>query len=229
MSEFREFSCAGLKRCSGWFDALIQNKAMVDFATNAPGYGQLQNDTVLQKMNQAYYGPGGCKEQEEACYAAGDSEASNEICRKADHFCVRFNVNRHRDTFKKNCFKGEYVFKPAIGDRDADDLRQNSSALFPSSSYVDFLSQTDIQKKIGAEVQYQDFSDPSYNLFIKTGDVCFCLLYLFKVSLQRLEIQDGRTWLPQLGVLANSGIKILIWVRACKIMLRILPLPFIGW
>ena len=88
--EFRGFCLAGLKKCSGWFDALIQNKAYVDFATNAPGYGQLQNDTVLQQLNEAYYGPGGCKEQEEACYAAGDSDASNKICRTTDDFCVRY-------------------------------------------------------------------------------------------------------------------------------------------
>ena len=94
----REFCWTGLKKCSGWFDPLIQNKAYIDFATNAPGYGQLQNDTVLQQLNQAYYGPGGCKEQEEACYAAGDSYASNYICRTADDFCVRYNANRYRVT-----------------------------------------------------------------------------------------------------------------------------------
>jgi len=87
--EFREFCWAGLKKSSGWFDPLIQNKAYVDFATNAPGYGPLQSDTVLKKMNQAYFGLGGCKEQEEACYAAGNSDASNKICLKADDFCVR--------------------------------------------------------------------------------------------------------------------------------------------
>ena len=102
MSEFREFCWARLKKYSGWFDALIQNKAYVDFATNAPGYGQLQNDTVLQQLNQAYYGPGGCKEQEEACYAAGDSDASNEICRTTDDFCVSYNVNRYHNILLKN-------------------------------------------------------------------------------------------------------------------------------
>ena len=100
MSDFREFCWAILKKCSGWYDPLIQYKAFVDFATNAPGYGQLQNDTVLQQINQGYYGPGGCKEQEEACYAAGNSDASNEICRTSVDFCVRYNlnVNRYHDT-----------------------------------------------------------------------------------------------------------------------------------
>ena len=67
------------------------------------------------------------------------------------------------------------VFVPAIGDRDPDDLRQNSSALFPSESYVDFLHQAHIQKKIGAEVRYHECPDAPYDLFTKTGDVRFCL------------------------------------------------------
>jgi len=134
----------------------------------------LQNDTVLKQLNQAYYGPGGCKEQEEACYAAGDSNASNEICSTADTFCVN------------------NVFVPAIGDLDPDDLRQNSSALFPPEFYVDFLQQASIQKKIGAEVQYQECPDAPFLLFNNTGD-------------------DARTFLPKLGALANSRLKILIW------------------
>lgn len=74
---------------SGWYDPLIQNEAYLDFATNAPGYGQLQSNAVLQKMNTSFFGPGGCKEQEEACYAAGNGTASNKICIAADNFCVR--------------------------------------------------------------------------------------------------------------------------------------------
>ena len=70
------------------------------------------------------------------------------------------------------------LYYPAVGDRDPYDLRQNSSAPFPSESYVDFLQQADIQKKIGAEVQYQECSDPPSNLFVTTGDVCFCLPFL---------------------------------------------------
>jgi len=159
---------------NGWYDPLIQNEAYVTFATNAPGYGQLQNDTVLQQLNQAFFGSGGCQEQEEACFAAGDSEASNKICRQADAFCV------------------DNVFVPAVGDRDPDDLRQNSSALFPPEFYVDFLHEASIQKKIGAEVRYRECPDAPFELFVKTGD-------------------DARTFLPQLGNLANSGLRILIW------------------
>jgi hypothetical protein len=74
---------------SGWYDPLIQNQAYVDFATNAPGYGQLQSDEVIQQLNSAFFSAGGCQDQEKACFAAGDTTASNQVCRDADNFCVR--------------------------------------------------------------------------------------------------------------------------------------------
>ena len=82
-------------------------------------------------------------------------------------------VNRLCDTQKKKTYflKIDNVFVPAFGDRDANDLRQNSSALFPPEYYIDFLHQASIQSKIGAEVEYEQCSDAPYNLFVKTGDV----------------------------------------------------------
>lgn len=159
---------------NGWYDPLIQNKAYVDFATNAPGYGQLQSDEVLKKLNNSYFKTGGCQDQEEACYAAGNTPESNKICADADNFCI------------------DNVFVPAVGNRDSDDLRQNSSALFPPEFYVDFLHQTSIMQKIGAEVTYSECPDPPFELFTRTGD-------------------DARSLLPALANLANSGLKILIW------------------
>ncbi|KNZ78375.1 Carboxypeptidase S1 [Termitomyces sp. J132] len=159
---------------NGWYDPLIQNKAYVDFATNAPGYGPLQPPSVLEQLHDSYYELGGCKDQEEACYAAGLLPASNQICMTADDFCV------------------ENVFIPAVGDRDPNDLRQNSPAPFPPEFYLSFLAQESIRTAIGAEVPYEECPDPPIELFAKTGD-------------------DARTWLPQLGALANSDLKILIW------------------
>ncbi|KAF5350558.1 hypothetical protein D9756_008576 [Leucocoprinus leucothites] len=159
---------------NGWYDPLIQNQAYVDFATNAPGYGQLQSDEVIQQLNKAFFSPGGCQEQEMACFSAGDSTASNKICRDADDFCI------------------ENVFVPAVGDRDSDDLRQNSSALFPPEFYVDFLNNPQTRKKIGAEVKYGECPDAPFEKFVRTGD-------------------DARTLLPLLAELADSKMKILIW------------------
>jgi hypothetical protein len=61
---------------------------------NAPGYGPLQNDTILKQVNKAFYGENGCKEQQEACYAAGNNTLSNKICSAADLYCVSLS-NQH--------------------------------------------------------------------------------------------------------------------------------------
>ncbi|KAJ7639710.1 alpha/beta-hydrolase [Mycena polygramma] len=159
---------------AGWYDPLIQNLAYLTFATNAPGYGQLQSDAVLQKMNTSYFEPNGCLEQEQACYDAGTGTASNAICIKADNFCV------------------DNLFIPGVGDRDSDDLRQNSSALFPPEFYLNYLALPDVKAKIGAESNYSECANAPDRLFGRTGD-------------------DARTWLPELGALANSTLKILIW------------------
>ncbi|KAF9238093.1 Alpha/Beta hydrolase protein [Melanogaster broomeanus] len=155
---------------NGWYDPLIQNIAYYTFATNAPGYGQLQSDAVLMNMYDALYGPDGCVEQEEACYAAGNSSdsESSKICRTADKYCIDYVVQ----------------FLSTV----------------PPEYYVDYLRQNYVMKSIGAMTQYEECPDAPYVLFEKTGDA--------KVLL----FQDARTWLPQLSALANSGMKILIWV-----------------
>ncbi|KAL5497683.1 hypothetical protein ACEPAH_2614 [Sanghuangporus vaninii] len=170
---------------NGWYDPLLQNEAYVQFAMDAPGYGPLQPPNVLKKLNQSFFEPDGCMDQELACYQAdADDEAgehgpgnftlSNQVCRQADNFCI------------------ENVFVPAVGDRDSDDLRQNSSALFPPEFYLKLLANETIKRQIGAESTYSECADAPFELFDRTGD-------------------DARTLLPQLGALANSGLKMLIW------------------
>lgn len=74
---------------SGKHDPLIQNKAYLDFARNAPGYGQLQNDSVIAEIHQAFYDtPDGCQKQLEACYAAGTTLRADRMCEDADRHCV---------------------------------------------------------------------------------------------------------------------------------------------
>ncbi|KAG6815520.1 hypothetical protein H0H87_001000, partial [Tephrocybe sp. NHM501043] len=159
---------------NGWYDPLIQNQAYVDFATNAPGYGQLQTDEVIKKLNDAFYKPGGCKDQEESCYAAGNTTASNKICVDADNFCVCSRLSSDASAYDNPVvvLQIENVFVPAVGDRDSDDLRQNGSApLFPPEYYVDFLGQATIRRSVGAEVAYSECANAPNRLFGKTGDV----------------------------------------------------------
>ncbi|KAL0064076.1 hypothetical protein AAF712_008935 [Marasmius tenuissimus] len=139
---------------NGWYDPLLSNKAYVDFATNAPGYGQLQNDTVIKQLNDAFFSPGGCRDREQACYDAGNTTESNDICIDADNFCI------------------DEVLVPAVGDRDINDLRQNDSTPnpFPPSFYLNFLADPVIKERIGAESNYSSCSNRVGNNFARTGD-----------------------------------------------------------
>ncbi|KAG0697137.1 Alpha/Beta hydrolase protein [Suillus ampliporus] len=166
---------------NGLYDPLIQNVAYLTFATYAPGYGQLQPDDVLKNISDALYSSDGCVAQEEACYAAGNSISSNEICLDAFDYCIG------------------NVLTPAVGDYDAYDLRQNSPASFPPEYYSYYLSEKNVMKKIGAQVQYEECPIAPSELVTETGD-------------------DARTWLPQLSALANSGMKILIWAGDTDIL-----------
>ncbi|CDO77361.1 hypothetical protein BN946_scf184787.g10 [Trametes cinnabarina] len=172
-----EINVSALMINNGWYDPLIQNKAYVEFATFAPGYGQLQSDEVLAQLNQSFFGPGGCKDQELACYAAGESPDSNSICRKADDFCSLPKI--------------ENVFVPAVGDRDSDDLRQNASSPnpFPPEFYVKFLRNATILEKIGAQGRYSECSNPVDDQFSRTGDDARTLLpQLAALANARLKI-----------------------------------------
>jgi len=159
---------------SGWYDPLIQNKAYLDFATNAPGYGQLQSDDVLAQMNDSYFRPGGCLDQEQACFDAGNSSASNRICATADDFCVRSFPHPELSSREVNpLMQVENLFIPAVGDRDSDDLRQNASGpVFPPEFYVSFLRERSVMTAIGAEARYSECPDAPFELFTRTGDVC---------------------------------------------------------
>ena len=65
------------------------------------------------------------------------------------------------------------IFGPAVGSRDSDDLRQNSSSPtpFPPEYYLSFLQNATIMQKIGAESPYEECGDAPDRLFGQTGDV----------------------------------------------------------
>ena len=99
MSEFRQFCWARLKKYSSWFDALIQNKAYVDFATNAPGYCQLQSDTVLQQLQTKHTMARGGAKNRRKLVTQQETPMHQMKCRTTDAFCVSYNVNGYCDTF----------------------------------------------------------------------------------------------------------------------------------
>lgn len=69
------------------------------FAADAPGYGPLQNGSVLAQLGALYYAPGACRDRVSACAEAGFGAASDAVCRDAVAFCVRapyFSAFRNR-------------------------------------------------------------------------------------------------------------------------------------
>ncbi|ETW75053.1 serine carboxypeptidase S10 [Heterobasidion irregulare TC 32-1] len=143
---------------NGWYDPLLQNEAYVTFATDAPGYGPLQNASVLAQLHADFYEPGGCRDREIACEALGNTNdanaTANHICRTADDFCI------------------DNIFVPAVGDRDSDDLRQSadSPTPFPPEFYLDFLANATVKARIGATSTYSECADAPFELFDRTGD-----------------------------------------------------------
>lgn len=166
---------------SGWYDPLIQFKSYLDFATDAPGYGQLQNDSVLQEMRNDWYRSGGCKDQLDACSAAGDSSRSVHICKNADSYCVRPEYSGLYKRVMILVWQTNTMGNLAFGNRDDNDLRQNSSGLFPPEYYLKYLANTTIMRKIGAASMYEECADPPHQLFENTGDVSLfdrCAMYM---------------------------------------------------
>lgn len=134
---------------------------------------------MLQELHEAYYGSGGCKELGEACYAAGNTSASDGVCKRADEFCVRLLNSFHRFclwSYINHQF--DNVFDIAVGDMNAEDLRQSDPPNFPPDFYADFLNQDPVRKIIGAEVEFQICRDEMFDRFTTTGDVS--LLHVLK-------------------------------------------------
>ncbi|KIL66054.1 hypothetical protein M378DRAFT_161281 [Amanita muscaria Koide BX008] len=145
---------------NGWIDPLIQYKSYIDFATYAPGYGQLQPNATLQQISNYYYQSGGCKDQQQACYDAADNSSSSNICGNIDNpegSCQR-------------------IFSLVVQGYDPYDLRQNESALFPSEYYSAYLQNTTTQKLIGANTTYNECANGPYYKILVTGDDARTLL-----------------------------------------------------
>lgn len=197
---------------SGWFDPLIQNIAWLNFATHAPGYGQLQPDEVLKDMSYALYGSNGCVAQEKACYAAGNSTSSNRICQDADDYCVSdiwvvslgaspnsfrliiFTILLWRVTTSMICVK-IYLFYPPL----------NIMWII----YVRSMS----RRRLVPRLNMRNAQTHLWNSLQRQAMQVFVQLFPLSSIEFTILLKDARTWLPQLSALANSGMKILIWVR----------------
>ena len=152
-------------------------------------------------MLKAFYGDGGCRDQLTACIEAGSSPESNSICYNADDFCVRPaslpspSATSDPDRCDSHSQLTNVEIPSSLG-RDEYDLRQSNDTdnPFPPKYYSSFLNDSTVLRTIGAEVPYYfECSDAVEAQFNRTGD-------------------DARSLLSELGALADTGMKILIWV-----------------
>jgi hypothetical protein len=149
---------------------MISFKSYIDFATNAPRYGPLQDPDTLRAMSQSYYGLGGCEDWLKACYATGDSSASNVICRTADTYCV-IGILFCCLSVTKRSFQQLYVEAPAANGLYEYDLRQTVAPYCPLDYFEPYLNLDSVKEAIGAEVPFVLSSDCVGNMFNDTGDV----------------------------------------------------------
>ncbi|KAF8269045.1 putative carboxypeptidase S1 [Lactarius quietus] len=132
---------------NGWFDAMLQYKAYIDYSLTNP-YRSLINSSqaalYLNKYNQR------CLPELETCISSGTDSA----CKKADNTCF-------------NQIEGSIM---AGSDFDVYDLRAPSQDPFPPVTYISYLQNATIQSKIGAQHAYKECSNAAYNKFVDTGD-----------------------------------------------------------
>jgi hypothetical protein len=102
----------------------------------------------------------------------------------------------------------------ATQNRDPYDLRQPPSEPFPPEYYVNYLQTPSVASAIGAETTYVACASEPFEDFVESGDVrvFFRLRHSLCLCVELDALQYERTLLPQLSNLANSGLRILIWV-----------------
>lgn len=128
------------------FDADYQFKALIDFAVANP-YRPLINNTQATALYVLY---------NETCLPALNNcsnSDSNEACSNATITCLA-NVN---DQFLDIDF-------------DIYDVRQGSDMAFPPVTYMNYLQNSTIQARIGAQVQFQNCSNSVSDNFVNSGD-----------------------------------------------------------
>ncbi|KAE9398507.1 alpha/beta-hydrolase [Gymnopus androsaceus JB14] len=137
----------------GKHDPLINFQSLITFAQDAPGYGPLDNSSVISKITNAFDDT--CSGLLLDCYSTDPTESSSaDKCNKAITTCTTD------------------VMDPAVGDRDPDYLLaiKGSSEAIPSTHYATFIRRDEVQQAIGAKLLTDDPSfdqcdDPTHAAF----------------------------------------------------------------
>jgi hypothetical protein len=146
------------------------------FVDDAPGFGELDPETVITDVSDAFNTDCGPALDQCAALTAGDAKTADSVCATANSVCVRSSSLFARPTlFSCVCFRPQIskVFNPAVGDRLPEDLRQlaNSTDIFPSSDYLHFIRDPDVMSKIGATTTYDQCDTDIKARFDASGEV----------------------------------------------------------
>ncbi|KAL7620626.1 hypothetical protein AAE478_009621 [Parahypoxylon ruwenzoriense] len=155
---------------NGWFDASIQEKANIEYTYNNP-YRQLINESFHDELLSRYYTT--CKPALDRCADVGTDDA----CFAA-----------YRSYMNEIEFPLLAAMRERFGTIDIGDVRE--SPLRPPTTHVAYLQRPDVQKALGARVNYTD-SGGSIG-FYETGD-------------------DARSFLGELSAVVRAGVRVLIW------------------
>jgi hypothetical protein len=160
-SSILEIRLTSLGIINGLIDERIQVPFYPRFANNNTyGIAAIDLTTSLNTLADIT-SPGGCDDMILQCRSAlaadpegyGDVSLVNSACMAAQRSCLPI-INAYSSS-------GLSVY----------DIRQKSPSPFPSNAYVEYLNSREVQRSIGAAVNYTDSSSAVFGAFLSTGDV----------------------------------------------------------
>ncbi|TQS35102.1 hypothetical protein Golomagni_04492 [Golovinomyces magnicellulatus] len=142
---------------NGWFEAKIQQKALIDYSLNNT-YRPLISSEEYKSYLDAFNND--CLPKLLTCTA---TTGQDESCYEADRACSRS------------------IEQPLItsGDFNVYDIRAPRDDPHPSSTYLKYLNTTEVVNSIGARSIYTECATDTYVNFARTGDSRFLHLSLF--------------------------------------------------
>ncbi|KAF1989946.1 putative carboxypeptidase S1 [Aulographum hederae CBS 113979] len=164
-----EINLVALGVNNGWFEPYIAYKAHIDFSFNNTHKRVIDEGQHTRYMNALN---GRCKQLIDSCAV---SEGRNG-CAQAQQLC------------------GAQIESPIsyANDFNVYDIRAPRDDPNPPPTYTGYLQRPDVIKKIGAQSEYVDCSNPANFAFMGQGD-------------------QAKSILPALSRVVNSGVQTLIW------------------
>lgn len=157
-----EIRLTSLGILQGCIDDLVQGRFYPIFANNNTYKIEALSLVDQQAAASSFLAPGGCQQLIQSCRNAmssmdpnnyGDKATANGICQTASVSCN----NNLIGPFHKS-------------GRDIYDIAQKTPNSFPSSTYLEYLNDADVQAAIGVAVNYTETSNAVSEAFRQTGD-----------------------------------------------------------